>query len=392
MSKVLVFSSASPIPVIDGAAIGVFQKLTLFSSLGYEVDCAYIESKKIQKKAFSEDLNNYCGNVFRFPFSKKMAFLRVLLGLFKNTKPLQVNYFYSGKIQKWVDEHVGEYDLIWCMEIRMSEYLKKYNNKVIFDYVDCISENCRISLNNCSGIWKILNYIEYKRCSRYERKIASVFNTRVVITEHDKRCLFPNAEYSCHVMPNYVSINAEKIIDQQNTDDNIVFIGSMFYAPNVVAAKYFVKNVLPNVVKTFPNVKFFIVGNRPTKEVLELQSKNVIVTGFVENVWDYLKNASVIVVPMLTGSGLQNKILEGLSVKGCVVTTRVCSEGLVHAEGMPYVANTSQEMSQQIINLLKDKKLRIEVGNKSFDYVRHNYSFEVVSNILSSIIKESKII
>ena len=160
MSKVLVFSSASPIPVIDGAAIGVFQKLTLFSSLGYEVDCAYIESKKIQKKAFSEDLNNYCSNVFRFPFSKKMAFLRVLLGLFKNTKPLQVNYFYSGKIQKWVDEHVGEYDLIWCMEIRMSEYLKKYNNKVIFDYVDCISENCRISLNNCSGIWKILNYIE----------------------------------------------------------------------------------------------------------------------------------------------------------------------------------------------------------------------------------------
>lgn len=166
----------------------------------------------------------------------------------------------------------------------------------------------------------------------------------------------------------------------------------MFYAPNVVAAKYFVKKVLPNVVNAFPNVKFFIVGNRPTKEVLELQSKNVIVTGFVENVWDYLKNASVIVVPMLTGSGLQNKILEGLSVKGCVVTTRVCSEGLVHAEGMPYVANTSQEMSQQIINLLKDKKLRIEVGNKSFDYVRHNYSFEVVSNILSSIIKESKII
>lgn len=52
MSKVLVFSSASPIPVIDGAAISVFQKLTLFSSLGYEVDCAYIESKKIQKKLF----------------------------------------------------------------------------------------------------------------------------------------------------------------------------------------------------------------------------------------------------------------------------------------------------------------------------------------------------
>lgn len=193
-------------------------------------------------------------------------------------------------------------------------------------------------------------------------------------------------------MPNYVSINSEKIIDQQNTDNNIVFIGSMFYAPNVVAAKYFVKNVLPNVIETIPNVKFFIVGNRPTKEVVELQSKNVVVTGFVENVWDYLKTASVIVVPMLTGSGLQNKILEGLSAKGCVVTTKVCSEGLVHAEGMPYVANTSHEMSQQIINLLRDKKLRIEVGNKSFDYVRHNYSFEVVSNILSSIIKESKII
>ncbi len=391
MSRVLIFSSASPIPVIDGAAIGVFQKIALFSSLGYEVDSAYIESKKVQSKAQSEDLSKYCKNVFRFSFNKIKAYLNVFCGLFTNRKPLQVNYFYSKAIQKWIDSNIQNYDLVWCMEIRMSEYVKKYPEKVIMDYIDCISENCRISVNNSKGLWKIMNFIDSKRCRRYEKLIAPCFETRVAITDHDKKCLFPHDEYECNVLPNYVDIDKNKYIDQDSTDKRIVFIGSMFYAPNVVAALYFAHNVLPLVLLEDPGVKFYIVGNRPAKELLELQSENIIVTGFVDDVWEYLKHASVIVVPMLTGSGLQNKILEGLSVKGCVVTTKVCSGGLVKADGMPFVAETPEEMSAQILRLLNDKQLRVEVGNKSYAYVCENYSFTVVAHKLDEILKRSHI-
>ena len=391
MSRVLILSSASPIPVIDGAAIGVFQRLTLFSSLGYDVDCAYIESKTVQRKAQLEDLSKYCKNVFRFSFNKKKAYLNVFCGLFTNRKPLQVNYFYSADIQKWIDANIHDYDLVWCMEIRMSEYVKHYPEKVIMDYIDCISENCRISVKNSTGLWKVMNYIDAKRCRQYERLIAPLFKTRVAITEHDKKCIFPNDEYECNVLPNYVSIDKSKYIDQELTDKHIVFIGSMFYAPNVVAALYFAHNVFPLILQKDPEVKFYIVGNRPAKELLELQSNNIIVTGFVDDVWDYLKRACVIVVPMQTGSGLQNKILEGLSVKGCVVTTKVCSSGLVKAEGMPFVAETSEEMSEQIIRLLNDKQLRKEVGEKSFRYVCDNYSFEVVAQKLDKILRESHV-
>lgn len=391
MSRVLILSSASPIPVIDGAAIGVFQKLTLFSSLGYEVDCAYIESKKVQRKAHSEDLSKYCKNVFRFSFNKRKAYLNVFCGLFTNRKPLQVNYFYSKDIQKWIDSNIQNYDLVWCMEIRMSEYVKKYPEKVIMDYIDCISENCRISVNNSKGLWKVMNFIDSRRCRRYEKLIAPCFETRVAITEHDKKCIFPNDEYECNVLPNYVDIDKNKYIDQDNTDKRIVFIGSMFYAPNVVAALYFAHHVFPLIIQEDPEVKFYIVGNRPAKELLELQSDNIIVTGFVEDVWEYLKRASVIVVPMQTGSGLQNKILEGLSVKGCVVTTKVCSGGLVKAEGMPFVADTAEEMCDQILRLIRDKQLRVKVGESSFRYVCDNYSFEVVAHKLDEILKRSHI-
>lgn len=387
MAKILVLSFASPIPVIDGAAIVVFQKLALLSSLGHDVDCAYIESKEVQRKARVEDLSKYCRNVFRFPFSAKTGYINTLKGLFTNTLPMQVNYFYLRTIQKWVDDNICNYDFVWCMEIRMAEYVKKYKEKVIFDYVDCISAGYKKGAENKKGLWRLIYKIDSKRCSVYEKYLSSIFKKRVFITAHDRDCAFPEKDVPCFILPNYVKIDPKKMIDQDKTDGSIVFVGSMFYDPNVIAVKYFVKNVFPIILKSVPQTKFYIVGNRPTDEVKALQTDNVIVTGFVEDVWKYLEKASVVVVPMRTGSGLQNKILEGLSVGGCVVASDICTQGLIQEEGMPFVSNNDNTMAKQIVDLLKDKDLRKSVSKQSFDYVCRNYSYEVVRAKIKEIIE-----
>ena len=153
----------------------------------------------------------------------------------------------------------------------------------------------------------------------------------------------------------------------------------MFYDPNVVAAVYFVNEVLPGIIKKYPDVKFFIVGNRPTKEVQKLASEHVVVTGYVDDVWPYLENAGVVVVPMMSGAGLQNKILEALSIRACIVTTITGAGGLVRDEGAPYIANDTNEMISMISGFfemsIEQKK---EIVEKGYNYLLKYYTEGVV--------------
>ena len=112
---------------------------------------------------------------------------------------------------------------------------------------------------------------------------------------------------------------------------------------------------------------------------MTLSSEHVVVTGFVEDVWTYLKDAGVVVVPMQSGAGLQNKILEALSVRACIVTSTTGAGGLVEDEGKPFVAKDAEEMAKMIIDVfemsLREKQVIVEKG---YDYLMKYYSEDVV--------------
>lgn len=128
------------------------------------------------------------------------------------------------------------------------------------------------------------------------------------------------------VIGNSVDFDDQLIIP--NDSRNIVFVGSMFYEPkysccndfcSICATSYFAFGFIR---------RFYIVGSRPSASVCRLASEHVIITGFVDDPKFYLKKASVVVVPMYSGAGVQNKIIEAMSIGCCVVTTEIGAEGL----------------------------------------------------------------
>ena len=105
-----------------------------------------------------------------------------------------------------------------------------------------------------------------------------------------------------------------------------------------------------------------------------LASDNVIVTGFVDDVWDYLKKAMVVVTPMRSGAGLQNKILEALAVGACVVTSDIGFEGLRSAPGQPLVARDAKTMAEAVLAFISDADYRNRQSVLSVEYVAEHYS------------------
>ena len=104
------------------------------------------------------------------------------------------------------------------------------------------------------------------------------------------------------------------------------FVGTMDYFPNIDAAVWFARQVLPELRKLDSEFEFLIVGNNPAKSVLQLaQLPGVTVTGGVPDVRPYVMQSTAVVAPLRLARGIQNKVLEALVLgRNVFATTPVC--------------------------------------------------------------------
>ena len=109
----------------------------------------------------------------------------------------------------------------------------------------------------------------------------------------------------------------------------IVFTGAMNYPPNIVAADFLARLLLPRVRTVRPDTQLVIVGREPDPRVLGLAALDgVDVTGAVDDIRPWLQSAQVFVCPMLSGTGIKNKLLEAMASGLPCVATPLALQGL----------------------------------------------------------------
>lgn len=183
-----------------------------------------------------------------------------------------------------------------------------------------------------------------------------------------------------YVVGNKVSLPDETLVSKLDNDDVITFIGKMNYEPNVVAVVWFAENIFPILRQQKAKLIFQIVGAFPDERVKMLSNKpNIIVTGYVDSIEPYLQNSAIIIAPMLTGAGIQNKIIQAMAYGCCVVTTSIGAEGLDIRNGEIMIANADESMVRIILSLIDNKSKRQEMGRKARKYVIENLCEEVIS-------------
>lgn len=172
------------------------------------------------------------------------------------------------------------------------------------------------------------------------------------------------------------------------SDDNIIFVGKMSYEPNIVATTYFSTRIFPSLKVHYPDLKFIIVGANPDDRVKELMKiEGVIVTGFVDSVEPYFKDSTIVVAPMLTGAGIQNKIIQAMSYGCCVATTTIGAEGLEINHEEIEILNSADEWINGLSLLLKNRERRIAMGRLARKYVIANLSPQIISQQFWNFIK-----
>jgi glycosyltransferase involved in cell wall biosynthesis len=164
----------------------------------------------------------------------------------------------------------------------------------------------------------------------------------------------------------------------------IVFVGSMDYHANVEAAAWFVRRVWPRVSAAFPHLKLTLVGSNPVPAVRELaETPNVEVTGTVEDVRPFYREAVAAIVPLLTGGGTRLKILEAMAAGVPVVSSSIGAEGLeVSPDNDILIADGAEAWLTALRSLSADAALAGARAASGRELVRLRYDWRILGERL----------
>lgn len=218
------------------------------------------------------------------------------------------------------------------------------------------------------------------------RKQDAIFTT----SERDKQLFDEDvAEVPKFVVPNGVDLGYFHPSDQKPEPHSLVFVGSIGYVPNHDGMKFFLDKILPLIRKQLADIKVYIVGKNPPKEIRQRADENVVVTGFVDDVRPYVWKSSVYVVPLRMGGGTRLKVLEALAMQKPLVTTSIGCEGIdiTHGE-QALIVDDPEKFSDSVVQLLKDKRLRQKLSSSGYELVREKYAWNVIGDHLDAAYDE----
>lgn len=384
--KLFVLLSRFPYPLEKGDKLRAYHQIRQLSRNNNIILCALTESNP--KQSDIDQLKPFCTAIHIIKLNKLTIAINIVKAFFTG-KPLQVGYFYSHRAKKKILSLINDSkpDHIFCQLLRVSAYVKDFNIPKTLDYQDVFSAGVARRSKTSPLYMKLILKSEYKRLLRYENMIFDYFDYKTIISTPD-RDLIPHPEKDkIVIIPNGVDHDFFHPMEVEKEYD-VVFIGNMGYPPNVNAAEYLVKKILPIVHRSRPEVKVMLAGANPHANVVALKSQLVTVTGWVDDIRECYAKARLFIAPMQIGTGLQNKILEAMAMKIPCISSSLANDALNAESGNEIlIGDSPEEFASHILNLLENREKAEKIATNGFRFVNKKFDWKAATQKLEELWK-----
>ena len=374
--KIFVLLPRIPFPLEKGDKLRAFNQIKQLAKHNEIVLCALNDNPKINQQDAFRALQPYCQSISFIKTTK----LQILLGLvraFLKGWPLQCGYFYNRKAAKKVNALIVKHkpDMLYGQLLRVAEYIRHKDIPKAIDYQDIFSYGMKRRADIASFVTRPIYNMEYHRLARYEAAIFEDFDVRTIISEPDRK-LFPHEKRDeILIIPNGVDHDFFKPQEREKKYD-LVFTGNMSYPPNVNAVEYLSNEILPIVWKSRPETTLYIAGATPDPKVKKAASERIIVSGWLDDIRDAYAQSRVFIAPMRIGTGLQNKLLEAMSMHLPAITSPLANASLgAKPNEEILIGSNAEEMAKNILTLLNDTEKSEQIAHAGFDFTNRVYDW-----------------
>ena len=244
----------------------------------------------------------------------------------------------------------------------------------------------RFSTNTHNPLLRHYAKLQHKRVFNYEATIVSQFDVVMPITDEDELKL-KRAARSIQSITIPAGVNVDELkFAPNNIDNRVLFLTNFDWYPNKDSYCYYIREILPSLLRIKPNVKTVVVGKGTLENTKKINRKGVEVVGFVDDINNVSSLASIAVVPLRIGSGMRIKILELMAMGIVVITTSIGAEGikLVHGKHA-FIIDDPTEFSECIAYLLQSPEIVQRTAKTARLFVEEKYSWDNIGQQLYKV-------
>ena len=320
---------------------------------------------------------------------KGVAAARALL----ERRPVSLTSFDSPALRRFVARIAAEHDLaaVFAFSGQMAQFVPS-GPRFVMDFCDVDSAKFDAYAQRGAIALRWLMKRESEMLGAFERSVAARADVSLFVSEAEA-ALFRARAGSGNViaLSNGIDLDffnpaaqfTRLTAEERGKGPLLLFTGQMDYRPNIEAVVGFADQVLP----LLPGVRFAIAGRKPAPQVLALRERGVTVTGEVADIRSWLAAADIVVAPLLTARGIQNKILEAMAMARPVVASPAAFEGIEAERGRDLLVSASPgEQAAAIRGLLADPDRTAALGAAARRRMERQYRWEARLAPLESLL------
>lgn len=389
--KILQICYKPPYPTYDGGSIGMHNCTELFNFLNWNLHIYAFETPKAKANLNKLDSEYQLKNNIKFGFiDTNIKLLDVLTNFFKSSS-YNIDRFYNKDISKQLCNLIiaEKFDIIHFESLYTTPYLndikKITKSKTILRTANVehlIWERKAITCKN--SLKKIYYSFLAKRLKRYELNLMKSVDAISSVSDCETEYLQKNGIIT-PIDTMYLGLfepinNLNKRATYNKLPISFFHLGAMDWEPNLEAVNWFVNTVWQPFSAEFSNVTLALAGKNMPEALLQLNNKNTKIQGFVNSANDYIFEHDVMLVPLLSGSGIRVKIIEGMSFGKVIISTSIGAEGLglTHNENI-IIADTPQEFKNAILKCANDLEFCKTISYNAYNYANENFSLKKIA-------------
>lgn len=397
--NILQIANKVPYPPKDGGSIATWNMTEGFVKEGNTVTITAINTSKhyVEMEQLPVLKNiRFCMT----DLDTKIRPLKALKNLFFSDMPYNAERFIHPAFEQLIVEQLKmqTFEVIQIEGLYLIPYIpaiRKYSDALIAYRAHNVEHQIweRTLALQTNPLKKKYLKILAQRIKAMEIEALNQYDVLVPITQRDAGILNALGNTKpVFVSPAGITMPAKTAEKTKVEFPSLFHLGALDWSPNQEGLLWFLKNCWKGINKQYPNLKFYIAGrNAPKWFQREIKYKNVVFCGEVENAAEFIKSKAVMIVPLLSGSGMRIKIVEGMAYGKTIVTTSIGTEGIdtKHNENI-LIANSPEEFIDEINKLLTKKTAWKKIGENAENFVRQNYDNAVLCRNLLEFYDQQK--
>jgi glycosyltransferase involved in cell wall biosynthesis len=391
--KILQVCFRVPFPPHDGGAIAMYDILYNLSIKGHEVHVLAVNTPKHFQ---NDDVLKGKAKLKTVFIDTTISPLKAFLNLFKRI-PYNVERFVSDDFKVALIELLQKesFDIIHVEGTFVAYYIdtiRHYSKAPVVLRAHNVEYLIweRLACNEKNILKKIYLQILSRKLKTFEREYFSKYDVIAGITKEDNERLNAlGVKTPKEFIPAGVQLD-RFVIDSsiQSRPNSMFIISSLNWLPNLEGLEWFVKNVWPTVRSQQPLLELHIAGKDTPDAVVQLQGNGVFVHGYVADASTFMQEYDLMLVPLLSGGGMRLKIIEGMALGKCILTSTIGAEGIAckaHQDILKFDA--AEEWITSILDYFSHREKYKTIGIQAHQVIQQSYDNDKVIDQLVTLYK-----